>query len=118
MRKRGYTEVRIDGEILELQGVTALDRYKPHFIELVVDRLKPAAGDDRRVRESVSRALNLGKGSVAILDQETGSLSHYSKHLVDPESGLSLQEPQPHSFPLIRRKVTAPIARALGPLWM
>ena len=98
LRRRGYTDVRIDGEILPLQEVTALDRYKPHFIELVVDRMKPGDGDDRRVRDSVARALNIGKGSLAVLDQETGLLSHYSKHLVDPDTGLSLQEPQPHSF--------------------
>ena len=114
LRKRGYTEVRIDGEILELQEVSALDRYKPHFIELVVDRLKPAAGDDRRVRESVGRALNLGKGSVAILDQESGKLSHYSKHLVDPESGLSLQEPQPHSFSFNSPQGYCPHCKGLG----
>ena len=98
LRRRGYTEVRIDGEILELQEVQALDRYKPHFIEVVVDRLKPETGDDRRIRDSVARALNIGKGSLAILDIESDSLAHFSKHLVDPESGLSLQEPQPHSF--------------------
>ena len=98
LRKRGFTEVRIDGEILPLQEVSALDRYKPHFIELVVDRLKPEAGDDRRVRESVGQALHLGKGSVAVYDLGAEKLSHYSKHLVDPDSGLSLQEPQPHSF--------------------
>ena len=114
LRKRGYTEVRIDGEILELQEVSALDRYKPHFIELVVDRLKPTAGDDRRVRESVGRALNLGKGSVAILDQESGKLSHYSKHLVDPESGLSLQEPQPHSFSFNSPQGYCPHCKGLG----
>jgi len=114
LRKRGYTEVRIDGEILELQEVSALDRYKPHFIELVVDRLKPSAGDDRRVRESVGRALNLGKGSVAILDQESGKLSHYSKHLVDPESGLSLQEPQPHSFSFNSPQGYCPHCKGLG----
>ena len=114
LRKRGYTEVRIDGEIFELQEVSALDRYKPHFIELVVDRLKPTAGDDRRVRESVGRALNLGKGSVAILDQESGKLSHYSKHLVDPESGLSLQEPQPHSFSFNSPQGYCPHCKGLG----
>ncbi len=114
MRKRGYTEIRIDGEILELQQVQALDRYKPHFIELVVDRLKPEAGDDRRIRESVGRALNLGKGSVAILDSETQELSHYSKHLVDPESGLSLQEPQPHSFSFNSPQGYCPHCKGLG----
>ena len=114
MRKRGYTEIRIDGEIFELQQVQALDRYKPHFIELVVDRLKPEAGDDRRIRESVGRALNLGKGSVAILDSETQELSHYSKHLVDPESGLSLQEPQPHSFSFNSPQGYCPHCKGLG----
>ena len=98
LRKRGYTEVRIDGEILPLAEVEALDRYKPHFIELVVDKLRPEAGDEKRIRDSVVAALNAGKGSVAVLDMETDELRHFSKHLVDPESGISLQEPQPHSF--------------------
>ena len=114
LRKRGYTQVRIDGEILDLQEVSALDRYKPHFIELVVDRLKPEVGDDRRIRESVGRALNLGKGSVAVLDLETEKLSHYSKHLVDPESGLSLQEPQPHSFSFNSPQGYCPHCKGLG----
>ena len=114
LRKRGYTEVRIDGDILELQEVQALDRYKPHFIELVVDRLKPEAGDDRRIRESVGRAIGIGKGSVAVLDVENGSLRHYSKHLVDPESGLSLQEPQPHSFSFNSPQGYCPHCKGLG----
>ena len=114
LRRRGYTEVRIDGEILSLQEVDALDRYKNHFIELVVDRLKPEAGDDRRIRDSVSRAIQVGKGSVAVLDLETGELSHYSKHLVDPESGLSLQEPQPHSFSFNSPQGYCPHCKGLG----
>ena len=114
MRKRGYTQIRIDGELKDLQETEALDRYKPHFIELVVDRLKPESGEDRRVRESVERALGIGKGSVAILDSESGLLSHYSKHLVDPESGLSLQEPQPHSFSFNSPQGYCPHCKGLG----
>ena len=114
MRKRGYTEVRIDDELQQLQEVQALDRYKPHFIELVVDRLKPGEGDDKRVRDSVARALTMGKGSVAVLDQETGNLSHYSKHLVDPETGVSLQEPQPHSFSFNSPQGYCPHCKGLG----
>ncbi len=114
LRKRGYTEVRIDGEFLELQGVSALDRYKPHFIELVVDRLKPEAGDDRRVRDSVGRAIHVGKGSVAVFDAESETLSHFSKHLVDPDSGLSLQEPQPHSFSFNSPQGYCPHCKGLG----
>ena len=71
LRKRGYTEVRIDGEILDLGGVKALDRYKSHFIELVIDKLKPESGDEKRIKDSVMTALNRGKGSVAIMDMAT-----------------------------------------------
>ena len=98
MRKRGYTQIRIDGQLYELNEITALDRYKPHFIELVIDRLKPAEKDQKRIKDSVMSALNFGKGSVAVMDMETEAVTHYSKHLVCPDTGLSLPEPAPHSF--------------------
>ena len=98
IRKRGYTQARVDGEICELAELQALDRYKAHFIELVIDRLKPSEKDAKRIKDSVMSALNYGKGSVAVMDMETGTLSHYSKHLVCPDTGLSLAEPAPHSF--------------------
>ena len=98
MRKRGYTQVRVDGELLELNEISSLDRYKAHFIELVIDRLKPSVKDEKRIKDSVMSALNFGKGSLAIMDMETSELMHYSKHLVCPDTGLSLPEPAPHSF--------------------
>ena len=98
MRKRGYTQIRIDGQLCELNEITALDRYKPHFIELVIDRLKPTEKDAKRIKDSVMSALNFGKGSVAVMDMETEEVTHYSKHLVCPDTGLSLPEPAPHSF--------------------
>ena len=114
LRKRGFTQVRIDGELKDLSGVTALDRYKAHFIELVVDKLKPTTGDDKRVKDSVSIALTRGKGSVAVMDLETGELHHYSKHLVDPDSGVSLQEPAPHSFSFNSPEGYCPHCKGLG----
>ena len=98
MRKRGYTQIRIDGQLCELNEITALDRYKAHFIELVIDRLKPAEKDQKRIKDSVMSALNFGKGSIAVMDMETEAVTHYSKHLVCPDTGLSLPEPAPHSF--------------------
>ncbi|MBR6002902.1 MAG: excinuclease ABC subunit UvrA [Bacteroidales bacterium] len=114
LRRRGYTEVRIDGEILPLQEVDALDRYKIHFIELVVDKLIPESGDDKRIRRSVTTALDAGHGSVAVLDMSDGILRHYSKHLVDPGTGLSLQEPQPHSFSFNSPEGYCPHCKGLG----
>ena len=114
MRKRGYTQARIDGEICELSEVTALDRYKAHFMELVIDRLKPSEKDAKRIKDSVMSALNYGKGSLAVMDVETGSLNHYSKHLVCPDTGLSLAEPAPHSFSFNSPQGYCPHCKGLG----
>ena len=114
LRRRGYTEVRVDGEIQPLNEIDALDRYKGHFIELVVDKLKPSEGDTKRVRDSVMTALNLGKGSIAMLESGSDILRHFSKHLVDPDTGLSLQEPAPHSFSFNSPEGYCPHCKGLG----
>ena len=114
LRRKGFTGVRIDGEIRDLSETDALDRYKSHFIELVVDKLKPEDGDEKRVRSSVGVALSAGKGSLAVMDMETGALRHFSKHLVDPDSGLSLQEPAPHSFSFNSPEGYCPHCKGLG----
>ena len=114
LRKRGYTQVRIDGELQELNMVSSLDRYKPHFIELIVDRLKPSAKDEKRIKDSVMSALNHGKGSLAVMDMETGQVQHYSKHLVCPDTGISLAEPAPHSFSFNSPQGYCPHCKGLG----
>lgn len=115
MRKKGYAQIRIDGEIRELSEVESLDRYKAHFIELVVDKLKPGEGDEKRIRNSVSAALAIGKGSLAVLEAGDGAVPrHFSKHLVDPENGISLQEPAPHSFSFNSPEGYCPHCKGLG----
>lgn len=114
LRKRGFAQVRIDGEILPLNEIDALDRYKGHFIELVVDKLKPGAGDEKRIKDSVLNALNMGKGALAVMDMETGVIRHFSKHFVDPDSGISLQEPAPHSFSFNSPEGYCPHCKGLG----
>ena len=114
MRKRGYTQIRIDGELRELNEVAALDRYKPHFIELVIDRLKPSAKDEKRIKSSVMSALSFGKGSLAVMDMETQEVVHFSKHLVCPDTGISLPEPAPHSFSFTSPQGYCPHCKGLG----
>ena len=112
LRRKGYVQVRIDGEIQDLNDVEAVDRYKAHFIELVVDKLKPEEGDEKRIGSSVMTALGIGKGSVAILLD--GQVRHFSKHLIDPESGVSLQEPAPHTFSFNSPEGYCPHCKGLG----
>ena len=114
MRHRGYTQIRVDGEILELAELESVDRYKAHFIELVVDKLKPGEGDETRVRSSVASALGIGKGSVSLLAMDDGSVEHFSKHLVDPETGVSMLEPQPHTFSFNSPEGYCPHCKGLG----
>lgn len=114
LRRRGYTQVRVDAEILDLATLESVDRYKGHFIELVVDKLKPGDSDLPRIRSSVEHTLNAGKGSLAILDIETGTVTHYSKHLMDPDSGTSLKEPAPHSFSFNSPEGYCPHCKGLG----
>ncbi len=114
LRKRGFMQVRIDGELRDLGEVTMLDRYKAHFIELVVDKLKPSADDGKRVKSSVGIALERSKGSVAVMDPETGELQYFSRHLVDPDSGISFREPAPHSFSFNSPEGYCPHCKGLG----
>ena len=112
--RKGFRQVRIDGRLEELSSVKPLDRYKVHFIELVVDKLLPKEGDRTRIRESVFSALHHGKGSVAVLDIGSEDIRHFSKHLMCPHSGISYPEPAPHSFSFNSPQGACPHCKGLG----
>lgn len=114
LRKKGFNEARIDGEIVLLEEVQPLDRYKPHFIELVIDKLKPKNEDEKRIRESVTTALAQGKGELAVMNPEDGKMQYFSKHLVCPDSGISLPEPAPHTFSFNSPRGYCPNCKGLG----
>lgn len=97
-RKKGYINVRIDGELREITFGMKLDRYKNHTVELVIDRLKVARKDEKRLKETVELAFRQGKDQLLILDAATDEISYYSKTLMDPSSGLSYLDPAPHNF--------------------
>jgi excinuclease ABC subunit A len=112
--RKGYSQVRIDGEIQWLSDVKPLDRYKVHFVELVVDKLIPREEERKRIRESVLTALHQGKGSLAIVRLEDNSIEHLSRHLICPESGLSFATPAPHTFSFNSPQGACPHCKGLG----
>lgn len=97
-RKKGYIHVRIDGELREITFGMKLDRYKNHTVELVIDRLKVARKDEKRLKETVELAFRQGKDQLLILNAATDEISYYSKTLMDPSTGLSYLDPAPHNF--------------------
>lgn len=97
IRKQGYVKVRVDGEILDLSPKMQADRYKIHDIEIVVDRLKVTEEDRKRLHTSVLQAMKTAKGIIKVSNAENQE-QFYSRYLMDAESGISYDEPQPNSF--------------------
>ena len=114
LQRRGYSQVRIDGQLCDLSEAGPLDRYKIHFVELVVDKLIPRGDDRKRIKESVTTALSQGKGSLAILSLEDNQLQHFSRNLVCPDTGLSFDIPAPHTFSFNSPQGACPHCRGLG----
>ena len=113
--KKGLSYVRIDGELRSLGDMASgVDRYKVHFIEAVIDRVVPKEEDGKRIRASVLSALAQGKGSLMILDPETGEVRHFSKHFICPDSGISFPEPAPHTFSFNSPAGACPVCNGLG----
>lgn len=114
IRKKGYVNVRVDGELKELVHGMKLDRYKMHSIEIVIDKLLVSASDERRLKESLRVAMKQGDGLVMVLDAGNGELRHYSRRLMCPTTGLSYSEPAPHNFSFNSPQGACPKCKGLG----
>ncbi len=112
MRRKGYLNIRVDGEMMELTRGMKVDRYKNHDIEVVVD--KGIAEDSERLRKSVSIAMKEGEGLIMILDKDTGSIKHYSKRLMCPTTGISYSDPAPNNFSFNSPQGACPHCKGLG----
>lgn len=113
--KKGFSYARVDGELRQLGDMASgVDRYKVHFIEVVIDRVVPKEEDGKRIRASVLAALMHGKGSLMILDPDTGEVRHFSKHFICPDSGISFPEPAPHTFSFNSPAGACPVCNGLG----
>lgn len=113
IRKQGYTKVRINGEITDLKVGMRLDRYKTHDIEIVVDRLKVPEKRNNRLTSSIHIAMEMGNQTLFVLTKEE-ELYPFSKELVDPESGISYEEPSPNSFSFNSPYGACQVCKGLG----
>jgi excinuclease ABC subunit A len=113
--KKGFTKMRIDGEVTDLKSKMQVDRYKTHNIELVVDRIVVKQEDRFRISQSVAQAMLHGKGVILAMNPEkVDDLHYYSKFLMDPESGLSYDEPAPNIFSFNSPAGACPCCNGLG----
>lgn len=98
LRKKGYLNVRVDGEMREITYGMRLDRYKIHSVEVQTDKLVVNEENRERISNSLTLAMREGKGVMMVMDAETGDITHYSRNLMCPETGLAYSEPAPHNF--------------------
>jgi excinuclease ABC subunit A len=116
IRKKGFLYVRVDGEIRELIHGMRTDRYKNHFIEIVVDKLIPEDTDEglKRLKDSVLVAIKHGKGSLMVSAKDSAQMRWFSRHLMCPGTGISYNEPAPHSFSFNSPQGACPVCNGLG----
>jgi excinuclease ABC subunit A len=117
---QGFVRARVDGQVYQLEEKIKLDRYVKHNIELVVDRLiiKPDTRQNpeavKRLTDSVEITLNLGEREmlVNLLDEKEDVF--FSERLVDPATGQSFAEIEPHSFSFNSPHGACPACNGLG----
>jgi excinuclease ABC subunit A len=96
--KQGYLRARIDGVVTELKARMQLERFKVHTIEIVIDRITIDPDNPGRLKESLKAAMKMGKGTVAVLENDQDQLRYFSRSLMCPTSGISYDDPAPNLF--------------------
>jgi excinuclease ABC subunit A len=98
IQKMGYTKVRVNGEVKDIEKGMKLDRYKVHDIDIVIDRLQVSEQDRKRIYDSIVIAMKHGGKEMMVMDFETGSVRHFSRSLMCPSTGIAYPEPEPSLF--------------------
>jgi excinuclease ABC subunit A len=97
LRARGFTKVRVDGQLRSLDEDIKLDRRRNHTVEVVVDRLILKPGIERRLTESVEIALNLAD-DIVVINTYDGGDRLFSCRLACTYCGVSMPEMTPRAF--------------------
>ena len=135
IRQAGFTRVRVDGEMREIEFGMMVDRYKTHDIEIVVDRIEVHEDSLSRIKKSVQTAFRYGKGLLMVLVNEglgvrseedvgatpnsqlltpNSSLRYSSRLLMCPTTGLSYEDPEPNTFSFNSPYGACPKCNGLG----
>ena len=114
IRQAGFTRVRVDGVMREIEFGMMVDRYKTHDIEIVIDRIEVHEDSLTRIKKSVQTAFRYGKGLLMVLDNDTEKLRYFSRLLMCPTTGLSYEDPEPNTFSFNSPYGACPKCNGLG----
>lgn len=96
--KAGFTRIRLDGEIREIESIDEIDRKKTHRIDIVIDRLTVRDGLSQRLSDSIETALRNGNGLVHIFWPDRGEETILSERQACTVCQISLPEITPRLF--------------------
>jgi len=114
LRRKGFLSVRVNNEIKEIQPGMKLDRYKTHFIELVIDKFRVGDITDKRLTDSIRMSLDQGDGVMMVLESDSKEPRYFSRQLMCPVTGISYNEPAPHTFSFNSPQGACPHCNGLG----
>jgi len=114
LRRKGYLNVRVDGELREITHGMKLDRYKNHDVEVVIDKLHITDKELKRIKQSLQIAMRQGDGIVMVLNKDGNDLRHFSRRLMCPTSGISYNEPAPNNFSFNSPQGMCPRCKGIG----
>ena len=114
IRKKGFIQAQIDGEIRELVPNLKLDRYKNHNVEIVIDKLRVKNDHRKRLAKSVQTAMKHGKNVIMVREHDTDNVRYFSKNLMCPTTGISYNEPAPNSFSFNSPQGACPVCKGTG----
>lgn len=112
--RKGYTRLRVDGQMRELTEEIKLDGKIAHDIDLVIDRLVLKKEEHKRFAEAVTKALEAGQGVMSVQNVETGQESLFSEHAYSPKSGQSYGPLNPQDFSFNHPAGMCPKCQGLG----
>ncbi|WP_332732591.1 excinuclease ABC subunit UvrA [Flavihumibacter sp.] len=117
IRKKGFLKVRVDGEVKDLVPKMQVDRYKIHDIEVVIDRMAVTDEMKLRLSQSVQKSMQVGKGLMFLLINDSNHLVQYSRQLMCEDTGISYEEPSPNSFSFNSPYGACPTCKGLGTVY-
>jgi excinuclease ABC subunit A len=114
LRAQGFVRLRIDGEVHEIDRLPKLDRNRKHTIEIVIDRLKVAAGLQQRLAESFETALRHADGRAIAVETDNAKEHLFSAKFACPIDGYSIPELEPRLFSFNNPMGACPRCDGLG----
>jgi excinuclease ABC subunit A len=114
LQKKGFQRVKIDGKMLEIDAVPALNKKLKHDVAVVVDRIVVREGLGTRLAESLETALDLAGGIALVENADSGEETVFSAKFACPVSGFTIPEIEPRLFSFNNPFGACPTCDGLG----